>query len=442
MTDRVHLLLIDDEEGMLTSLKKLLEMEGYVVSTALSAETGMEIVQNDRIDLVLCDIVMPDVSGLLFIPRVSRRIPVVMITAYASIETARKAFKLGARDYLVKPFDLNELLIVIRQNLNKADARTQIAPADGISLQSADPHFLKMLRLAEKFSATDSPILITGESGTGKEIIANHIHSHSSRSSHPFQKVNCAAIPETLLESELFGYEKGAFTGAVRSKMGRLEGAQHGTFLFDEIGDMSLELQAKLLRVLQNYTFARLGGTKDITVDCRVIAASNKDLDLLVSRKLFREDLLYRINALQIRIPALRERKDDIAGFVHFFLSMFNAKYSKNIAAVDPGAFALLNGYDWPGNVRELKNCIERAAIVCEGDAISISDLPESLVRWERSDDDVLPPSANYRSEYMRKLIVATLERTEGNKSDAARVLKVSRRTLYNWLRDFRIGHE
>jgi DNA-binding NtrC family response regulator len=173
-----------------------------------------------------------------------------------------------------------------------------------------------------------------------------------------------------------------------------------------------------------------------------VIAASNKDLDLLVSRKLFREDLLYRINALQIRIPALRERKDDIAGFVHFFLSMFNAKYSKNIAAVDPGAFALLNGYDWPGNVRELKNCIERAAIVCEGDAISISDLPESLVRWERSDDDVLPPSANYRSEYMRKLIVATLERTEGNKSDAARVLKVSRRTLYNWLRDFRIGHE
>ncbi len=439
MATKGRILVVDDEEGMRFSLQNLLEMNGYQVCVASSARQALALMHDEPVDLIICDIVMPDMGGLTFLSKVSGKAPMVMITAFASVETARKAFKLGARDYLVKPFDFNELLIVLRQYTQRSPEPTASEIEGAVLIDSRSPDFQKLLHLADKISSTDIPVLILGESGTGKEVLANYIYAHSARSSRPFVKVNCAAIPETLLESELFGYERGAFTGAAETKIGLLEKANHGTFFLDEIGDMPLSLQAKLLRVLQNFRFSRLGSTKEVVIDCRIIAASNQDLRQHVEKGLFRKDLYYRINSAELNVPPLRDRMEDLPELISLFLGLFNAKYKKTIKGMDDAALWILNSYNWPGNLRELRNCLERAAVVCEETLIRASDLPDSIASADVDSALSTGSSQSYRREYLTNAILAALRKTNGNKSEAAKILKVTRRTLYNWIRDLNL---
>ncbi len=441
VSHKSHLLVIDDEEGMCLSLKNLMEKEGFLVSTARSALEGLQIIQYNSIDMIISDIIMPDMSGLVFLSKLGNRFPVIMITAYASIESARKAFKLGACDYLVKPFEFEELLVVINQNLNIQSHTSEVY------LKSKNASFLRVIEMAEKFSCTDMPILICGESGTGKEVLANYIHRISKRSSKPFIKINCSAIPETLLESELFGYEKGAFTGAYGVKIGKFEEADEGTILLDEIGDMNGLLQAKILRVLQDFEFSRLGGQKTVNVDIRIITASNKNLNKLIQRGEFRSDLYHRLNGLCLSLPTLRERSEDILDIVYFFMDKFNEKYGKNIREISSSATEILASYQWPGNVRELKNCLERATVICEGECIDPEHLPDSILNINKSEKSAGSKNFSasmkeYRDNYMRKLILDTLKNTSGSRAEAAKILNISRKTLYNWMKSLEIRHD
>jgi two-component system response regulator AtoC len=441
-----HILVIDDEEGMRVSLKELLEKQGFLVSTAESAKKAFNILQNEKIDLIICDIVMPDMSGLLFLSKIDGQIPVVMITAYASIETARRAFKSGAYDYLVKPFEIDELLVVINQCLFMG-GKVETEAESRFLLRTKNTQFMKVLEIAEKFSSTDVPVMILGESGTGKEVIADYIYEKSTRKGLPYIKINCAAIPETLLESELFGHEKGAFTGAYERKIGKLEEANGGVILFDEICDMNMSLQAKLLRVLQDFEFTRVGGRQNIHIDCRVITASNKDFYDLILENKFREDLYHRLNGVSLYIPPLRDRIEDIEDLSIFFLRVFLEKYHKNIEGFDDETLSIFKKYSWPGNIRELKNCIERAVVICDGGFILPKHLPDSVYKKDNADSyftHLSPHSIieDYRENYTRNIILDVLKRVKGNKTEAAKILKVSRKTLYKWLEEHNIKHE
>jgi two-component system response regulator AtoC len=443
-----HLLVIDDEKGMCISLKQLLEDNGFVVSIANSAKEGLEILQRFSIDLIICDIVMPDMSGILFLEKIGNNIPVIMITAYASIQTARKAFKLGACDYLVKPFDFDELLVVVRQNMIIPVMKERLSTQSRF-FDSKNHPYIQMIELVKKFSKTKMPILIVGESGTGKEIIAEYICELSDRNNKPFIRINCAAIPETLLESELFGYERGAFTGAYGRKIGKFEEAEGGTIFFDEIGDMPLLLQAKMLRVLQNFEIHRLGAQHPTKVDVRVITASNRDLDGLIQNGNFRIDLYHRLNGARISIPPLRERLEDIEELTSFFTKQFCNIYQKKLRKINEEVMKTFKSYSWPGNVRELRNCLERGIVVCEGDTLMLKDLPDQITRMNEYH---LNTSSNetfsservyiYRNEYMRKLILDALKRTNGNRAETAKMLKIGRKTLYNRMKILGIKHE
>lgn len=443
---RFQLLVVDDEEGMRSSLKKLLAERGFAVRVADSAANAFAILNRQKIDLVICDIVMPEISGLLFLSKVDPKIPVVMITAFASVETARRAFKSGAADYLVKPFEFDELLVVVNQCLSRR-GRDTAGLEDQFFLSSQNSGFQRVIELAGKFSDTDLPVLILGESGTGKEVIADYIYERSSRRRGPYIKINCAAIPETLLESELFGYEKGAFTGAVETKIGKFEEANGGVILFDEIGDMNLLLQAKLLRVLQDFEFSRIGGNRVIKIDCRVIASSNKDIRRLIDEGKFREDLYHRLNGVTLQVPLLRHRPEDLENLARFFLETFKLKYDKTVHGFDEQTLRTFRSYSWPGNVRELKNCIERALVVSEGESITLRDLPDSVRKNDDSSGqkrylDIHDEVGGFREDYTRKLVLQVLERVGGNKSEAARILKISRKTLYKWIHEHNIKHE
>ncbi len=441
-----HILVIDDEEGMCRSLKQLLEGNNFTVSTANSATGGLQTLQRAQIDLILCDIVMPDMSGLLFLAKIGTRIPVIMMTAYASIETTRKAFKSGACDYLVKPFDFDELLVVIEQNL--PGHLPPLASEQGMRLlTSKNLSYRQMLKLAGKFSVTDMPVLISGESGVGKEVIAHYMYENSRRNDRPFVSINCAAIPENLLESELFGYEKGAFTGASAKKIGKFDEADQGTLFLDEIGDMSLPLQAKMLRVLQDFSFYRLGGQKTISVDTRIIAASNQNLDALIAEKQFREDLYHRLNGVHLRIPPLRERPEDLTHLIHHFMSYYTKKYQKPMITIAEETMQILEQYPWPGNIRELMNCLERAAVVCEGTHILPEHLPDRIKRVEGARDDapkitVLDRNEEHRTTFLRKVILEALTTANGNRHKAAQLLNISRKTLYNRMKDLGITYD
>jgi DNA-binding NtrC family response regulator len=442
-----HLLVIDDEEGMRLSLKQLLEGNQFTVSTASSAKEGLQVLQRCKIDLIICDIVMPDMSGLLFLSKIGRTIPVIMMTAFASIETTRKAFKSGACDYLVKPFDFDELLVVIAQNLQPHAAQFT-SEKRGRWLSSNNRQYRKILELAEKFSVTDMPILITGESGTGKEVIATYIYETSHRVERPFIRINCAAIPETLLESELFGYEKGAFTGASNKKIGKFDEADGGTLFLDEIGDMPLQLQAKMLRVLQDFAFYRLGGQQTISVDTRIIAASNQNLDELIAQKRFREDLYHRLNGVHLRIPALRERPEDFDDFVHNFVTYYARKYQKPVTTITEETLQTLRNYGWPGNIRELMNSLERAIVVCEGQRLLPEHLPDRIKATEEDRfieavrPENFPPRDDRRIAFLRKVILEALTKTNGNRHEAAQLLNISRKTLYNRMKELDITYE
>ena len=440
-----HILVVDDEEGMCQSLKKLLDQKGFRVSTALSAKEGAKQLQRHQIDLIICDIVMPDMSGLTFLSNIGAQIPMIIMTAYASVETARKAFKMGACDYLVKPFDFEELLVVIHQNLSYTVYQEPTSHL--ISYQSEHPAYRKILEQAEKFGATDMPILICGESGTGKEVLADYIHSKSERNTKPYIKINCAAIPESLLESELFGYEKGAFTGAYSKKIGRFEEAHGGTLFLDEIGEMDVNLQAKLLRVLESFHFYRLGGKQTIDVDVRIIAATNKRPEQLVREKKLRADLFHRLNGVYFSLPPLRERTSDMENLSNFFLRQFTRKYKKTITGIDERTFQVFKTYSWPGNIRELKNYLERAVVICEDAFISPEHLPDSVhkhthERTVEKEEDFSSKHAETRNEYMRKIIIKALNRSQGNREQAAKLLNISRKTLYNRMKELDIRHD
>ena len=427
-----QILIVDDEKELCVSLSEILTEEGYrTLFTSDPLETPA-ILARSRVDLIILDIRMPGIGGidlLKLLRRTNPNIKVIILTGHRSIENAVLSMKYGAANFYEKPPNLRKLLNEIRE-LSEA-AGPELPPNRRVVTN--DPRMQKILQSAEKAAATTAPVLITGESGTGKELIAGLVHEAGPRSAKPFIKVNCAAIPETLLESELFGHEKGAFTNALSQKKGKFELANEGTIFLDEIGDMSANTQAKILRVLQEQEFERVGGTETIRSDIRVIAATNKDLRLLIQKDAFREDLYYRLCVITLHVPPLRERRGDVELLIDHFLKVFSAQYAKEIRGLDDETRELLHAHTWPGNVRELKNCIERATIFCEGDQVTLEDLPSQYMELEGTH---LGQKLQTTFEQLnRTMILEALEKSKGKKSKAADMLNINRRTLYNRMR-------
>lgn len=411
MNERI--LVVDDEEIVRTSISDCLTKDGYYIVAVDDGHKAIEQIKGGEWDLALVDLKMPGIDGLKVLRKISEispNVPVIIITAYATVESAVTAMKEGAADYIMKPFTADELRIRVEKVLEKRRLATEniylrqeLADKYKFSnIFGKSKAMREIFRLIEKVAPTDSTILIQGQSGTGKELIARAIHQNSLRKDKKFIAVDCGALPETLLESELFGHVKGSFTGAIVTKRGLLEVANRGTFFLDEVGDLSMGIQSKLLRVLQEKEFRQIGGIKSIKVDVRLLAATNKDLQVMIKEGTFREDLFYRINIVPIYLPALKERKEDIALLAHHFLEICNKKRKKNIRAISPDALSLLVDYDWPGNVRELENIIERLVIVTEGELIEVRHLPIN-VKGERVFISVSTPRTNKQLKELRK---------------------------------------
>ncbi|MGH9431389.1 MAG: sigma-54-dependent transcriptional regulator [Terriglobia bacterium] len=441
------ILIIEDEAKMLRLLELSLAGEGYAVRTAADGETGLKMLRQETIDLVLTDLKLPGMSGLDFLQAMKRldgRIPVVVMTAFGSVETAVQAMKAGASDYVLKPFSLEEMKLTLKKELDlnrlreeNRDLREALGRRyDYKSVVARSPKMQEVLALVERVAPTNSTVLLGGESGTGKDLIARVIHQHSRRASGPFVKINCAAIPENLLESELFGYEKGAFTGAVAAKPGKFELADKGTTFLDEIGDVPPATQVKLLRVLQEREFERLGGTKTLKVDVRLVAATNRDLRAALEQGTFREDLYYRLNVVPVNIPPLREHKEDVPDLVNLFAERFGRESGKDLSGVTPAAMKLLMQFHWPGNVRELENIIERAVAFAAGTVIEEEDIRLDLSPATSSKPlapgqlPSFPPNGMTLENYEDEIIREALRRANGNKSQAARMLGLSRNAL------------
>jgi DNA-binding NtrC family response regulator len=440
------ILIVEDEPKMQRLLELNLKEEGYDTHSAADAEAGLNIVRQEKIDLVLTDLKLPGMNGLEFLQAVKRTnaaIPVVLVTAYGSVETAVEAMKAGASDYVLKPFSMEEIKLILRKELDVRSLREEnrsLREALGrryefkniIGRSSA---MQEVLAKVERVAPTNSTVLLGGESGVGKDMIARAIHEHSRRASGPFIKINCTAIPENLLESELFGYEKGAFTGAVAAKPGKFELADKGTIFLDEIGDVPGSIQVKLLRVLQEREFERLGGTKTLKVDVRVVAATNQDLRAALEEGTFREDLYYRLNVVPISIPPLRQHKEDIPYLADFFLERFAREAGKNLDGITPAAMKVLTDFHWPGNVRELENIIERAVVMANGEKVDVGDiqLDTAPARLPAASDGTAAPFLPVGitlEEHEDELIREALRRAGGNKSQAARMLGLSRNAL------------
>ncbi len=436
------ILVVDDEHLIRWSLDQNLKKQGYEVTTAGSGEEAMRLVQEESPDLMLLDVQLPGMNGMEVLEKVKETeedVIVIMVTALGVLETAVKAMRLGAYDYINKPFNLDELAIVIKKALETQELKREVAQLrstqpkkfsiDGIIGESDEQkHVLGMVR---KIAQSDAgTVLIQGESGTGKELVAKAIHYESGRADKPFMAINCAAVPETLLESELMGHEKGAFTDAKNLKKGLFEMADGGTVFLDEIGDMPQGIQAKLLRVLEDRTFRRVGGTKDIHVDIRIISATNKDLLAAIKEKSFRNDLYYRLQVIPIFLTPLRERRADILALVRFFIDLFNKEFGKSVADISEEAEQFLLEYDWPGNVRELKNVIERAIILENAEIMQLEHLPRELVSQASGDgggplEFILPPEGVDIEDVERELIKQALDMVEGNQSKAAKKLNL-----------------
>ena len=446
------ILVVDDDAAHRLMLEAVLESEGYEVYQADDGETAIESVEAEFYDLILMDIRMARMSGidaLKEIKKISPGVPVLIMTAFASIETAVEAVKSGAYDYITKPLDTEKLKRSIAAELEHSDLRHEVAVlkdrlGDRFDLSNIIGKSRKMKDVFEILAMaapSDATVLIQGESGTGKELIANAIHQNSPRAGNPFIKVNCAALPESLLESELFGHERGAFTGAVNMRKGRFELANGGSIFLDEISEMSSAMQARLLRVLQEKEFERVGGMKTIEVDVRVISATNRDLESEVKEGRFREDLFYRLNVISIPIPPLRERKEDIPLLAEHFLSVYSEKNRRQLRGFLPKTLDLFMRYDWPGNVRELENVIERSVIMSRGDHISLDDLPRNIQELSadlENDNTGVRPGWSMK-EVERDLIIKTLEQTGGNKTKAAEILGINRKTLQNKLKEYEV---
>jgi DNA-binding NtrC family response regulator len=444
------ILIVEDEPKMLRLLELNLADDGYATRTASTAENGLKILASDRIDLVLSDVKLPGMNGLEFLQAVKRAnaaIPVVMMTAYGTIESAVEAMKDGASDFILKPFSIEEIKLIVRKELEVRrlhEENRQLREALGQRYQfdnivANSPGMQEVLAAVEQVAPTNATVLLGGESGVGKDMVARAIHQHSRRVNGPFIKINCTAIPENLLESELFGYEKGAFTGATTTKPGKFELADKGTIFLDEIGDMPGSLQVKLLRVLQEREFERLGGTRTIKVDVRVVAATNQDLRAALEQGTFREDLYYRLNVVPISIPPLREHKEDIPYLVDHFIGRFAESSGKAIGGITPEALKLLVDFHWPGNVRELENIIERAVVMTSGTRIETADIRLDVARpggnssasvADENSATMFLPEGMTLEQYEDKLIQDALQRAGGNKSQAARLLGLSRNAL------------
>ena len=442
------LLLVDDEERARFFLGQSLRKEGYEVLTAGTMSEALSLVQGYPLDLALVDLMLPDGDGLTILQAVklqSAALPVIIFTGYGAVTSAVQAIKLGAYDYIEKPVDVPKLKITIVKALETLALRRQIerlqtsvAPGSGATLLVGQTRAMQQVcELIARVAPTKVPVLIQGETGTGKDVVARTIHRESKCSSGPFVAINCVAIPDALLESELFGYERGAFTGAHRRKKGLIEEADHGTLLLDEIGAMKPDMQTKLLRVLENHTLRRVGGQADISVDIRVLAATNTDLRTAVAQGRFREDLFYRLRVVEITLPPLRERIEDLKLFIATFLPEFNQDLSKQIKGVDPEALALMRAYRWPGNTRELRNILERAVILCDGQEIQPTHLPQEILRlWPHrlNPPSLFPPYRLPKEGLDLEATVAALEeslvrqaldRVEGDWDSAAALLSL-----------------
>lgn len=447
MPDPATLLIADDDPAVRESLDRTLTREGYRVVLASDGRAALERLQGGGVDLVLADLKMPGLTGLELLRAAKVAAPdvdVIMLTAFGTVEEAVKAMKDGAYDFLTKPFQRSQLLRLIRLALERRaliqENRALQQRLDDLLQQGAaigtSSAFRRMLTLVEQVATSSATVLIQGESGTGKELLAQTIHERSTRRAGPFVAINCAALPESLLESELFGYEKGAFTGAGARKEGRFELAAAGTLFLDEVADLSPVTQPKILRVLQEGEFERVGGTKTIRVDVRIVAATNQDLAQLVRDKRFREDLYYRLNVITITVPPLRERREDIPVLAHHFLRVYAAKNNRRLDGFSEEAMARLEGYPWPGNVRELENAIERAVVLARGSVIEVTDLPESVVEpVPRSDWVKAIPIGTPLAEIEARVLEETLRYTDGNKTLAAKFLGIDPSTVYRKLK-------
>jgi len=436
------ILVVDDEQSMREFLDIMLKKEGYKVSLASNGEEVLKYIDKDIFDLVLLDIRMPKMDGIAVLKKIKSTSPetvVIMITAYASADTAIKAMKEGAYDYITKPFKVDEIKLIIKNALEKKHLQKENVLLKQVvrdryvfeNIIGQSPKMLALYDLLHKVAPTKTNVLITGESGTGKELVAKAIHFNSPRKEKPFVTLNCGAIPEALLESELFGHMKGAFTDAIATKKGLFEMADEGTIFLDEISELPLMMQVKLLRVLQDREFKRVGGTEDIRVDVRIIAATNKDLERAVKEKRFREDLYYRLNVIQIKLPSLRERREDIPVLAAHFLKRYSEELNKNISRISPEALHLLLNYEYPGNVRELQNIIERAVVISRDTIISLHDLPFGDIDECETFGSKKEGRLRQSIEGMeQKMIVDAMEKAGYHQTKAAEALGISERML------------
>jgi nitrogen regulation protein NR(I) len=451
-----HVLIVDDEVNIRRVLAAMLKREGYEVTTAADGEQALGVLHKTPVHVVVTDLVMPRMGGMDLLRRVSGDfpdVPVIVITAHGSVDSAVAALKAGAFDYITKPFEQEDLKKVIAKaarahDLERQNVHASFGEGDRPPLVGEAPAMKAIYDMIAKVADSPSTVLISGESGTGKELIAKALHRGSSRRDKPLIKVNCAAIPKDLVESELFGYERGAFTGAVSSKPGRFELADGGTLFLDEIGEVPVEMQVKLLRALQESEFERVGGIKTIHVDVRLIAATNRDLKQLIAEGRFREDLYYRLAVVPIALPPLRDRREDIPLLVRHFIQKYNERLGKRVEGIEDEALQLLLGYAWPGNIRELENLMERSVLFADGPLIQASALPDSL--RERGAQPPLPIAAmgplgaitapsgasmkeivrHAQAELEKELIARALEETGGNVTRAAKRLQISRKSL------------
>lgn len=446
------ILVIDDEKNIRTGLATALELDGYEVLMASDGTQGLEIALHNDVDLVITDLRMPGVSGEEVLRRVTSEtpgVPVIVLTGHGTVENAVDAMRSGAYDFLTKPLNLDRLSLLVKRALQNRELILQHRELEKEienkksfeHIIGKSPAMLKVFDVLKRVAPTKASVLITGESGVGKELIANALHNLSPRAQKPYVKVHCAALAENLLESELFGHEKGSFTGAIARKRGRFELSNFGTLFLDEIGEIDQTVQVKILRVLQEKKFERVGGEETLEVDVRIVTATNRDLEKEIAEGRFREDLYYRLNVVTIHVPPLRERKDDLPLMITSFIKEFSEENGKKIEGVDAKARSALYAYDWPGNVRQLRNCLESAVVMSSSSIITLDDLPPSISIGSEIPSLHIPLGVTM-AEAEKQVILQTLNTQNGNKSKTAEVLGIGRKTLHRKLDEYGVSAE